>query len=951
MPGAKIRYGKAEPWKDNVATLGRTKRSRDPATSKKRQTKSDGRPPDTINELLLKAPKKKKAESLSKLSPSYPWSNNSCWLDTSLQVLFMAVNRLPGDYASLNTLWTTDSPFQSLFNGLLQRRDDESNGTSTSAKLRSQRNLFRKTLKDNRIVKTLCHFDSLFVWFTDLISREAKATSNYRGIAAFDTLIVEIHLCTGTDEIGGPHREISQTPRVSRIHQAGSHDHERLNGSLTAFLENLFSLDRDTEPATMCWRNRDNKPFCNGKRKDYRDLLISAPIFLGIEIANECFTSQDKSLDPLVWDIPGDFVLESSDKEEGLAYELFALAFTNGTHFIAHYFSLDNSAIYTYDGMRNGGVPTIESITEEDLMFGPNIRLPTGYAVYEAFYSLRGGLGAQEAFYKSRLDIISTKFNLHFSTRSLDNLPTISYSGKDLLLMDQADRFWLSSSEGSRQSYNEYVSKTHSTAPLIRHHSPESEEETRPANRPRSLSTAVVNPRKSHPIPVANTQKSHPPSVISCRCGLVGNPLEVDDPILYGPLIQCDECGEMQHIACQRDGRAYDLSKKEKFVCDTCDLSHLRIPRKIKARTGSNKPLAKRLRAGRGALARIGDFWYPVRLIERSDSCWRVQWWRGNIFEPGVLETPGAASEVNHGSLVDSLWMDRGARRKIRLGKWNHAHAESRFEDRFDDPLSMQYTQEVHEVLLPSKAILCTLFEGKIEDLQDTPIPALEWLRAQKKPIHSTLVPFVGGLSVNERLQITNWFERNISLDPKLRMNWMGLLPLAHAYTVYLAARLRRTVAQEDTMNDSDLLTKAWEAVHCGAGALDSVLRVDMERECIERLEEEMFENSKEAGIAGHYQWGLDAGHHQEDWNPYSNLRPDWNHEDREGNDEELQVGTKYIVFKDGSAEDDGQPATENPRPKPRPRPKPKAKPKPIPKRTREDDETSDIIPPKKKIK
>jgi len=42
------------------------------------------------------------------------------------------------------------------------------------------------------------------------------------------------------------------------------------------------------------------------------------------------------------------------------------------------------------------------------------------------------------------------------------------------------------------------------------------------------------------------------------------------------------------------------------------------------------------------------------------------------------------------------------------------------------------------------------------------------------------------------------------------------------------------------------------------------------------------------AGIAGHYQWGLDAGGHQ-DWNTYASMQ-DLNHGDRAGSDAELEV-------------------------------------------------------------
>ena len=53
---------------------------------------------------------------------------------------------------------------------------------------------------------------------------------------------------------------------------------------------------------------------------------------------------------------------------------------------------------------------------------------------------------------------------------------------------------------------------------------------------------------------------------------------------------------------------------------------------------------------------------------------------------------------------------------------------------------------------------------------------------------------------------------------------------------------------------------------------------VDVERECLDKLEEEMFERSKAAGIAGEWQWGLDAGDHQDAWDPYDGLPYHWIH-------------------------------------------------------------------------
>jgi hypothetical protein len=78
------------------------------------------------------------------------------------------------------------------------------------------------------------------------------------------------------------------------------------------------------------------------------------------------------------------------------------------------------------------------------------------------------------------------------------------------------------------------------------------------------------------------------------------------------------------------------------------------------------KPLKERLVRGRGALARHGDFWYPVRVISTEDGeDWRVRWWMGCTFkEPGI--DPGSITIVPVANLIDSLWQDRAGRRNIR---------------------------------------------------------------------------------------------------------------------------------------------------------------------------------------------------------------------------------------------------------------------------------------------
>ena len=74
-----------------------------------------------------------------------------------------------------------------------------------------------------------------------------------------------------------------------------------------------------------------------------------------------------------------------------------------------------------------------------------------------------------------------------------------------------------------------------------------------------------------------------------------------------------------------------------------------------------------------------------------------------------------------------------------------------------------------------------------------------------------------------------------------------------------------------------------------------SPYNINVDLLCLEGLEEQMFERSALAGNAGHLQWGLNAGHHQDGWNPYAGIPDHWNHCDHESDSEgELQMSKIY---------------------------------------------------------
>ncbi len=168
------------------------------------------------------------------------------------------------------------------------------------------------------------------------------------------------------------------------------------------------------------------------------------------------------------------------------------------------------------------------------------------------------------------------------------------------------------------------------------------------------------------------------------------------------------------------------------------------------------------------------------------------------------------------------------------------------------------------------------------------------------------MVPYTGDLSIVEQAQISNWFANKVSGANSARHLWISRAPLAHAITLVIAHRHRTAISQHADFPTNGSpeeqqrfrLEQAW--LYQGNGSsrnLVSALTVDIDKECLQDFEERLFERSKEAGVAGFYQWGLDRGDHQQKWDPYSGLPAHWNHGDLDVDEKDLEVCLRSLII------------------------------------------------------
>jgi hypothetical protein len=270
-------------------------------------------------------------------------------------------------------------------------------------------------------------------------------------------------------------------------------------------------------------------------------------------------------------------------ESHGLIYDLVGLALTNleGNHFVARYASIDQRTVYTYDDMKHKDYPVEElGARFSTHISGNNIHLPDGFVVYQVFYLLRGGTKAQDKFFELRTSTLTDKFNFRFSTSNLDKVFSMTYQSNDFVKLDSKQRTWLFNP--FRSTTLECVSRKPPTTDETATDGsldPESEEEVVPRKPEHQDNPQYIS------IAYSESTSSLPNSLfgLDCRCGIVGDGNIHYQADQHGEAIQCDECKNWSHVACQRNGRASNLARNSTFIRDFCDPRYI-LPLRVSER-------------------------------------------------------------------------------------------------------------------------------------------------------------------------------------------------------------------------------------------------------------------------------------------------------------------------------------------------------------------------------
>ncbi|KAJ3563967.1 hypothetical protein NP233_g8597 [Leucocoprinus birnbaumii] len=848
------------------------------------------------------SPKKRKVGSPEKASqlavaywgrPGCTIDEMSCWLDTSLQLLEAAFEHLGIEMEIQKCIEDLpESPLKRLFEDLMGRAQTSVLDSEATRSFNETRSALRDDLFELGIINAKNEPQTLFGWLPGLIQSTRQQELLVGSAGRLSTLCVTLELsyrmCYGHALTAGTHYDIQR--RASWQGALPQLDGEQCNWDVGVWFEQYFLPFVGAKAVeSTCWRNTEQVQWCRGRRHD-AFFKCSMPVILLLEFVQEEAYHE--------WKIPTTLELSKSEK---LHYELVGIAFRTWpkskndiAHFTCQYWHKGDGYLYIYGDQENGG----HAEKRTGVSFAQRGRYQAGKRAHEAVYVLSGGFKSQDRFYDMRVKELLKK-KLKMTRAFAGALPELTLEDPAFRVLESEHRDWLLNPHNERSQ--EYVRAT----------------------KVRDVENSdMVREQVETLMRWGKGQK--------CPCGIKVKAHSKTD---LGTAVQCWECKSWLHDACLRRGKAGLVGEGE-FRCDICRYGHgaSSLPEEECTCPGAlqniwkvEEELQDRLRVGIACLAPCGNFFYPVRLIrllptdDVAHRKWIVKWFRGShLVDESGQQKPGETSVEEERDLINHLWNNQAGRRESRLGYWPLA---CRMADTRETELEkmLTFAPEFEEALGPHIHDLRRMMVLPTNYPHDVPA----W-----QPTTGLMLPVQAPLTTAEYQMLNDWMLKRLCIKKELyRKTFMheGRVRV-HAITLLVAYRLKKKSKVKREVEWKEWLSRAW-AVQRKAdlekGILDkqAASMDEVDRKCVADLERLMFDCRERAGLAGARQWGLDAGYHQNNWNPYEAFdqdtcetteEADWQNTIVAGNYEKR--GKEYIEWV--STTESSAPAQTKPKPR-----------------------------------
>ncbi|KAJ7230884.1 hypothetical protein C8J57DRAFT_1251619 [Mycena rebaudengoi] len=568
----------------------------------------DGRAPDTIARLKAKAPKKRTGTAAppapvpSEFQRSFLWQKNSCWLDSSLTVLFAVASRA---FPQLQVIFVTLPPghllheLLSIIGKHIEQAALPGFDEGGCKVLANMRNLFRKSSSKENSLNLASPRMQCFSpktekgWLQQIIAKlialkPAPDGASERCISFFRPYAVQVKKCPGCEAAPLEHWEVSH-PLWRAPFQLSKKMHRIFGGDLNKWFRWL--LDPSEWESAACWRQWEANPFCNGAAMA-KEYILSIPVVLILEVGDSLGSP---------WKVPPSLLpLGRKFSAEGVKYILAAQIYTNYTvkrggssHFIARYVTPDGTKIFDYDGMEhNGHARHRRGAKLSGWMSGPSDKLrdvPTGYRLVAIIYHLEGGVNGQQLFCAERRK--TAPWGLQLDADPTNNRPfarfaqlvqphLIQMTGDEradwasIRRQAQSLEYQVDNSEPQQPSRKDNVTETGRFQKdfIVIEESDADEQLSEHADQDsldelilKTVEPTVPTQSKRHRT-FSDSSNSATPCPINCYgCGEFS---DGDD----GPeQVQCSSCGFWSHFKCQpEDGEVDWNDPNVTFTCQGC---------------------------------------------------------------------------------------------------------------------------------------------------------------------------------------------------------------------------------------------------------------------------------------------------------------------------------------------------------------------------------------------